>query len=131
VIVGFGASEFGGPQWDQVKADCQASAGDKCFVTLGFVVGYSNADFFIQVAKELESREASDGWEFNAENFVGILNSGYAHPGFGNVYGPTNWPDDRNQNNLCAALVQVDGTSFTPIADLDCGNEYVPFEVLK
>ena len=130
VIVGFGAPEFGGEYWDQVQQDCEASS-DKCFVTLGFIVGYSTADFFIQTAQELERREQNDGWEFNAENFSAILANGFDVPGYGNVYGATAWPDDWTRNGLCDAMVLIKGTTYEGITDLDCSFEYVPFELLN
>jgi hypothetical protein len=130
VIVGFGASEFGGEHWDIAREDCEQSS-DECFLSLGFIVGYSTADFFIQVSQELERREAEDGWEFNAENFAAILGDGFDLPGLGNIYGATSWPDDRRQNGLCSAMVRINGTEYEAVTDLDCSFEYVPFDLLS
>jgi ABC-type branched-subunit amino acid transport system substrate-binding protein len=116
VLQGFGAQEFGGPQWDQVKKDLEAvKKGSSGEITLGTTAGYGSADLFIAIAKKLEK----SGKPFTAENFA-KAGANFKYQGMGNVINQVSFPTAKHELNSCFALVQIKGTAYQPVSDLAC-----------
>ncbi|MEO6124235.1 MAG: ABC transporter substrate-binding protein [Ilumatobacteraceae bacterium] len=111
--------EFGGPAIDQLKADLTASGADPT-VGFGTAIGYWSADVLIQMLQAV-------GPDLTPENFDKVINGGWTYEPQGDPFGigPVSYPQDHNQPTPCAALVQVDGTSYKPILPMTC------YEIVK
>jgi branched-chain amino acid transport system substrate-binding protein len=120
INVGVGNAVFGGPTFDQIRKDLDASGFGGVPVSNAAIHGYAAADMFLDVLKKTPE-------PVTTEAFANTINRGYQYPGLGNAACKKDWPLGHYGGPFCYSVVKIDKSKkdFTPALDL---KEY-PFAV--
>lgn len=120
INVGVGNAVFGGPAFDQIRQDLDASGFEEVPVSNAALHGYAAADMFVDVLKKTPE-------PVTAEAFANTINRGYQYPGLGNAACKKDFPLGHYGGPFCYSVMKIDKSQkdFTPAVDL---KEY-PFAV--